>query len=267
MEKRDLNTWEEFEGALKDIRKVPDGLASRESSLLFRGQEDSRWSLRTTLDRRRERMLFGEYYRIIAKIRPQIETLTGKDWPIPEYYQVRNDLKDYDKFSMDLWRGLCPGYAYMVYLRHHGFPSPLLDWTSSPYVAAFFAFHKANADSNGRVAIYAFAEPPIKASGNQMAVLYRYGPFVRAHRRHVLQQSEYTLCTFFDDAFRFENYDTIFEPGRHQQGLCWKITLPTTERAKVLRSLEEYNLNAFSLFASEDSMMGMLAVREFDLSE
>jgi FRG domain len=151
----------------------------------------------------------------------------------------------------------------MAYLRHHGFPSPLLDWTRSPYVAAFFAFNKAIEDSNSRVSIYIFGETS-HVSGNGMPVLYRYGPYVRTHRRHVLQQSEYTLCCFYDDKWFFGNYDTIFDQGRHQQGLCWKITLPTTERPKVLRVLDEYNLNAFSLFESEDSMMEMLAVREFD---
>lgn len=269
MEERNLNTWEEFEKELSDIREEydrSDAKFSSSSSLLFRGQEKSCWLLSTTLDRKRERMLFKDYYRVIANIRPQIETLTGKEWSIPSHADVEKDVREYDEFSGKLLFGRCPGYAYMAYLRHHGFPSPLLDWTRSPYVAAFFAFNKATEDSNSRVSIYVFGETS-HASGNGMPVLYRYGPNVRTNRRHVLQQSEYTLCTGFDDKWLFEKYDTIFNPGRHQQGLCWKITLPTTERTKVLRILDEYNLNAFSLFASEDSMMEMLAVREFDFKK
>lgn len=52
-----------------------------------------------------------------------------------------------------------------------------------------------------------------------------------------------------------------------QQGLCWKFTIPVTERTKVLKRLDEYNLNAFSLFESEESLMETLAVREFSFQK
>jgi FRG domain len=263
MEERHVNTWEEFEDGLQRVREeYAQSASSLKSSLLFRGQEDSCWLLTSTLERNRERMLFKDYYRVIARIRPQIETITGNEWPIPSYPEVESAVTDYDAFNIKLWSGLCPGYAYMAYLRHHGFPSPLLDWSRSPYVAAFFAFNKAIKDSGSRVSIYVFGEMS-HVSGNGMPVLHRYGPYVRTHRRHVLQQSEYTLCAGFDGAWRFEKYDAIFDPGRHQQGLCWKFTMPTTERTKVLRLLDEYNLNSFSLFESEDSLMDTLAVRGF----
>ena len=66
------------------------------------------------------------------------------------------------------------------------------------------------------------------------------------------------------DAFMAaEHNDTVFSKGRKQQGFCWKYTIPATERTKVLRILDEHNLNAFSLFGSEESMMETLATREF----
>ena len=208
-------------------------------------------------------MLFKDYYRVIARIRPQIETLTGNEGHIPEYPDVEKSVKEYDGFDIKLWSGRCPGYAYMAYLRHHGFPSPLLDWTRSPYVAAYFAFNKAKVDATNRVCIYAFLEIPNKASGNRMPVLYRYGPYVKTHRRHVLQQSEYSLCLGFDTEWRFEKYDAIFADGPRQQGMCWKFAIPATERTKVLKLLDAHNLNAFTLFGSEESIMETFAVREF----
>jgi hypothetical protein len=263
MEERNVSSWEEFEDGLKAVRKeYEQSPSSQKTSLLFRGQENSSWLLQTTLDRKQERMLFKDYYRMIAKIRPQIETLTKNEWEIPAYPDVEKEVADYYAFSIKLWSGRCPGYPYMTYLRHHGFPSPLLDWSRSPYVSAFFAFNKAFGDASHRVAIYVFGET-FHISGNGMPVLYRYGPYVRTHRRHVLQQSEYTLCTGFDDKWFFENYDAVFDTHRHQQGLCWKFTIPATERTKVLKALDSYNLNAFSLFESEDSLMDTLAVREF----
>src|SRR5690242_19145780 len=73
MEERNLNTWEEFEETLRDLRKEHDqsDVQLKSSSLLFRGQEDSCWLLKTTLERRRERMLFNDYYLTISRIRPE----------------------------------------------------------------------------------------------------------------------------------------------------------------------------------------------------
>ena len=37
-------------------------------------------------------------------------------------------------------------------------------------------------------------ERNFKISGNRMQVVYTFGPYVKTHRRHVLQQSQYTAC-------------------------------------------------------------------------
>lgn len=265
MEERNVTCWEEFIEGLKEIRKKCANSTDyvQDSPLLFRGQSNSCWKLSTTLERERGRMLYKDYYRIIDRIKPQVETLVGGTWQIPSYPEVERLVKAYDEFNNVLWAGDRPAYAYMAYLRHHGFPSPLLDWSRSPYVAAYFAFANACKDTNGRASIFVLCERNFRVSGNRMNVLYFFGPYVKTHRRHILQRSQYTACLSFHDEWRFESHDSVFEPGPGQQAFGWKFTIPVTERLQVLALLDEHNLNAFSLFGSEESLMETLAIREF----
>lgn len=53
----------------------------------------------------------------------------------------------------------------------------------------------------------------------------------------------------------------LFNGESHRDRL-WKFTLPRTERAKVMPLLNDFNLNAYSLFGSEDSLMSTLAEKE-----
>jgi hypothetical protein len=126
-----VGSWGELEQKLNDFRQSHTG----NNPLLFRGQSNACWPLNTTLDRMRKGVPFQDYYEVICSVRAEIETVTGKKWKIPEYAEIEKLVTTLQSFS--------PTYEYMAYLRHYGFPSPLLDWSSSPYVAAFFAFEKA----------------------------------------------------------------------------------------------------------------------------
>jgi len=259
----DVETWEQFEDELT-ARNIFIG-----ANYLFRGHRNASWSLDTTLERRAQRdFAFLEYYRLISVVRPQIETFTGATWgTLPSDHEVRQLSQEYDKFSLmlDGIEGAFPAYSYMAYLRHHSFPSPLLDWTRTPYVAAYFAFRNADKE---RVAIYVYLERAgrVKVSSSDKAQIHSLGPYVQTHRRHFLQQSEYTICVSFQSGggWHFVPHESVFSRNDPNQDVLWKFTIPATERIKVLKTLDSYNLNAFSLFDSDEALMETMALRHID---
>ena len=145
--KTKLDTWEEFEDSLRELNKCRSGLledSSEVSKILFRGQGDSKDRLESTLDRffsKQKKVSLVEYHKIISEVKPKIETFADRQWTIPTYAEYEEYVNNLDhQFFEEIGPKEKEYMEYMAYLRHHGFPSPLLDWTESPYIAAFFAF-------------------------------------------------------------------------------------------------------------------------------
>jgi hypothetical protein len=182
---------------------------------------------------------------------------------MPRRMEIEKTCREYDLFEIALREFT----TYLAHLRHCGFPSPLLDWSRSPYVAAYFAFARARHD--GDVAIYAYRERPanFKVGGSDQPLIVSVGPNVKTHKRHFRQQSRYTVCVrYIDGQWHFEPHDSVFGmKDKLQQDLLWKITIPAKERLKVLGHLDKFNLNEFTLFDSEDALLEMLAMRVIDM--
>jgi hypothetical protein len=262
----DVDTWELFQKAVAEIHQA-ERSAGRHTEFLYRGHPDSAWALTTTLERAgREKERLSEYYHTISLAKPQIETFTGINWDLQDWPIVERLLLEYDTLLLHRFPDLGT-YSYMVHLRHHGFPSPLLDWTRSQYIAAYFAFRSTTKPAKNQVAIYAYSEKRDgKASGTGAPQIRRIGPYVRTHKRHFLQQSDYTICVLFQDAlgWQFDMHESMVDLSESHQDRLWKFNIPWTERLKVLRILDTYNLNAFSLFDSEESLMETMALRTLE---
>jgi FRG domain len=257
----DLENWEAFEGQVQNLsREYSYEKKGWISDMLFRGQADSSWKLQTTLERYPVKIeKLHDYALVLKRVKPQIETYTNRLWTIPS----STDLASIAKKPDGMLSGL-PAYDFMVYLRHHGFPSPLLDWTRSPYIAAYFAFRHAHQGA-ASVSIYAYLEylEQGKLVSSRSPRIITEGPYIRSHPRHYLQQSEYSFCIDGEaDKPHFVCHENVFSKGKRKQDLLWKFNLPSSERTKVLRVLDRHNLNAYSLFGSEESLMETIANRE-----
>lgn len=264
-----LSKWEDLEQEIKKLKvasaKENEGKPTTGRELLFRGQGDDSWALETTLDRTiKTPYKLYDFFRFILKAKPQIQTFTGQRWDFGiDINELERWCRDYDRLRDKPF----PGYDYLIYLRHHGCPSPLLDWTRSFYIATFFAFIQPPSNSK-RVAIYAFKEygPEGKGHSSDDPQLIGFGPFVTCHPRHYVQQSQYTIALGFKDGQAWiDKHEKIYELDVKGQDYLWKYTLPVTERKKVLKIMDEHNLNQFALFQSDEALLKTIAVRELEL--
>lgn len=109
--------WDEYKNII--MKHPDDNKKFVKGKYLYRGQSSSEWSLNTTFDR------WNNYDRK-DKARISKELL---DRFIKEC--EHEDIPNYVRDDRDLMLSLG---------QHYGLPTRLLDWSESPYVAAFFAF-------------------------------------------------------------------------------------------------------------------------------
>jgi hypothetical protein len=227
------------------------------SDPLFRGQADQSWPLETTLERLSTKPYsVKSYYRLLLSVAPAVVSMTSRKWEL-----------DRDMEVDESYHGPPPGYEFMIYLRHHGFPSPLLDWSRSPYVAAFFAFAPRPRPTCEAVAIYAFLEHVGygKTWSGDGARIVGLGPYAVTHERHYAQQCQYTICKKrVGDSFLYCNHEEALRDRVVAQDLLTKYVIPVAERGRFLRKLELMNIHAYSLFRDEAVLMQTLAYREVE---
>ncbi len=271
MEETEVKSWDGFEPWLQKIESIYDKLMRKDeyktvSRPLFRGQSNRQWKLLTTLERYFQAPIaVRQYSRLVRAAKPSIETLTGRRWDLPDAPLSEAPRQTRIPARHNLFHG--EGYEYLLYLRHHGFPSPLLDWSMSPYLAAFFAFSDVEESTTQHVSIYGFIEYAGGGKGGWASEpqIQGLGSYVRSHARHFLQQSGYTICLRENnDVLEFASHDDVFARGDASQDLLWKLSIPASERRRVLRHLDRHNINAYSLFASEEGMTRTIAFREIE---
>lgn len=131
----------------------------------------------------------------------------------------------------------------------------------------FFAFHSCQDNTEGNIAIYSYIETYSsgKSSSPNEGSVIGLGPYVTTHKRHYIQQCEYTVCKKkIGNGHIYFNHEEPFLQSECNQDILTKFLIPTSERGKVLARLDLMNINAYSLFGDEANLMKTLAYREIE---
>ena len=163
--------------------------------------------------------------------------------------------------------------AFFNLVQHHGYPTPLLDWTYSPYVAAFFAYRgisneqAAQAQPNDKVRIHVFDQAQWQADLPQPLQLLSswlhvsIGEFLAIENERMIPQQAASTVTNVDD---IEAYIRSKELSSGKTYLT-ALDLPIHDRKEVLRELGYMGITAGSLFPGLDGACEELRERNFDI--
>ncbi|MBP6755276.1 MAG: FRG domain-containing protein [Bacteroidia bacterium] len=191
---------------------------------VFRGQRDEHWKLEPSINRHYNKTGIVDFQKLSQKHLDNFKfSLRGR------FSNLREIIND----ENELW----------ALGQHHGLVTPLLDFTFSPYAAAYFAFfEKDNPNSRYRI-VYAISQNAIEKQIDDQLNVYKP---ISDHNSRLLNQSG--LFVKFESNLDIETlFKQKFELDEPKHKLII-IRIPNTNRDTVLKMLNKMNINHNTLF-------------------
>ncbi|MDK3258180.1 FRG domain-containing protein [Blastococcus capsensis] len=230
---REFEAWSEFKAFVSDdiLDGHCEGVMCKD--LVFRGQGNANWPLTASLDRILSHVATQVRQQIHETMLSSFRTRAKGESPLPG-----NDAE------------------VLALMQHYGAPTRLLDWSGSPYVAAFFAFSStrwAQGQSNveedeedeANCAIFALRRdsPALSAGAGVETVATDLLNNPRAYH----QQGSFTVNRSLQSSLE-EYFKLYFTNANVPEPTLWKYELPRREASIALRDLELMGITSESLF-------------------
>jgi hypothetical protein len=237
-----LKSWDDF---LNLIVNPPY------SHWAFRGERDERWPLYSSLSRYLQ--AFG---------------VSPKAWTKQEARILRVFKRKAHQF-LDKPPDPDDDFQWMALMQHHGAPTRLIDFTWSPYVAAFFALERAIGDGvvwamnparvdSSHTLKHSRMDPRLKGNFNRY-FLNGHNRFIwigephTMNRRLIAQSGTFAVPGVLDSPLE----DIVCDPG--QDNILAKFVLTNSIRELGMRELYRMNITYATLFPDLDGLAKSLA--------
>lgn len=287
-------TWEEFKKIIANNKRL--NASGEFEEIIYRGHSSSEWCLETTLARYyKKQAIESDYY--INSIRDVITRLENKE--------LLNIFPSENPFLSGLGMGL-PNSQHskdlvsciltMIWLRHHGFPCPILDWTQNAHVASWFAFGKESIDIK-EVAVYCLKKPKLLFSAEMLqpnlspkiellmhnAINITLEDIKASHpdlnifsdllKRHQKQESSYSIILYKNGDKYYFNLQPPeqFENKNYQMEKYIILDSKEKQREILCELKEEYSMSYKNLYGhahpDENASMKDFAIQHFIINE
>ena len=248
-----LNTWNSYKTFVDELSE----------NWVFRGQASSDWGLQNAIER-------TDFIRLHKDIEANF---------LAEFQRGARNYLTRDQIPEHL-------IEWLALMQHHGAPTRLLDFTKSPFIAAYFAYEISSAKPERFVSIWAINIHFLKMKAlevlskhyqeylkggpgiineslfekiffdNSCSLVFPVEPF-RMNRRYSLQQSLFVSTGNAAEPF-MQQLDFL---GAEKKQAVIKIEMPAVLKNQVLRDLQKMNLHRASLFPDLDGYAESLRLR------
>jgi len=229
-----------FEDFISQLKKYT--LKDQDKTIrIYRGHQESNWLLLPKIGRR-------EYLKP-SFLENELECLEEfKRMAI----QHNSDIKNYSSWDL------------LALAQHHGFPTRLLDWTSNPLAALWFAFYNEN-NITGKRCIWG-----LLANNKSLAADFNKEAFFQT-RTVVFRPNHVTIRITAQNGWftnhQYLNENHPFNPLEEQNGYEIKLAkfiFDNKMRIEILKTIDILGINQYTLFPDLDGLVSYLKWNRFN---